>query len=423
MDMSARKILPFLLSLLLIGASAAYSQSAYFNTREGIFKLTGGPGSAERIEVDNGCGFDNNILSMALRNDTVYYNTWAGELRRFKLGVAGSCETLISGGPIYNSLTIDINGIIYMASESLVRYNPYTQQLNELGTMPFHSIGDMIFFNNKLLLAGVDPEDMSKTGIYEIYPDNLSASKLYMSTPDFLGLLSFPVSCGNNRYFGLTLTDFYRTQVTELDLANKQVTSNTFIIPVWILDGASNTESGSDNRINIANIVKTSPGADCSMTNGSVEINASSFNAPLTFTLLNTGKGQPTGLFNNLRGGQYDFRITDIKGCSTDTTVMLAENMPVAGCNDVFIPNAFTPNDDGRNDRFTLSIPTGFSDVSIQVFNRGGAKVFEGKGNNINWDGRYRGTKQPVDVYVYLLRFTTRDNSQKNLKGTVALLQ
>ncbi|MEI9808847.1 MAG: hypothetical protein WDO16_13840 [Bacteroidota bacterium] len=81
-----------LLILLIVlffttGTIVVHGQSAYVNTQEGIFRLTGIPGSSERIMISNGCGTDNNILSTAIYKDTVYYNTWAGELKRFKAGV------------------------------------------------------------------------------------------------------------------------------------------------------------------------------------------------------------------------------------------------------------------------------------------------------------------------------------------------
>ena len=79
--------------------------------------MTGGPGSCNRVQLTNECGPTNLLPSIAVYKDTLYYNTWSGQLKRFKIGVPGSCETLMEYGGLYNSMTVDKNGILYMASE------------------------------------------------------------------------------------------------------------------------------------------------------------------------------------------------------------------------------------------------------------------------------------------------------------------
>ncbi|HET6994369.1 MAG TPA: hypothetical protein VFI06_05260, partial [Chitinophagaceae bacterium] len=413
--MVTRKI-SILLTILWFITSQAYSQGAYLNTNDGIYRLTGGPGSVNRELIKNECGPTNLLLSIAVYKDTLYFNTWTGQLKRFKIGVPGSCETLMEYGALFNSMTVDKNGVLYMASESLFRYDPATHQMTELGLMPFSSMGDLAFYKDKLLLAGYDPFDWS-TGIYEIDINDLAASKLYMSTPSFFGLLSYPVACGNSRYFGLSSNGYSNTELVEIDLANKTVAGNAVQIPMDILDAASGTETGVDDRVVITNlqinklcqsatgsvnitagypgagdisytldnnstnttgvftsigsglhtIRASAPGNVCSMdtsftiapiyklvnnivkTNGDfcanvtgrIMINASSPNGTVSYTLLNSGLSQSTGDFTGLRGGRYDFRIEDPVGCLQDTTVALAENMPIGGCNDIFIPTAF----------------------------------------------------------------------------------
>jgi gliding motility-associated-like protein len=420
-EMIVKKTLILFIALFFTcSAGLLYSQSAYVNTQQGIFQLTGGPGKPDRLLINNDCGIDSTILSIAMYKDTVYYNTWAGELKRFKPGVPGSCETLIESGFSYTAMTVDKNGIIYMGTELLAKYNPHTRQLTHLGRMPFFSAGDMIFFKDKLLLAGWDPYDWS-AGIFEIDPDNLLASKLYMSTPPFIGLLSFPVPCSNSRYFGLSSGNTNNTQLTELDLFNKKVIGSACSIPMNILDAASNTETGPGNGISINSIVKTNPD-NCQSNAGSIIITASSANGPVTYTLVNSGLSQLDGKFANLRGGLYNFRIANADGCTKDTSIVLTENSSF-GCSDIFIPNAFTPNNDGKNDLFNLSVPSGFKDISLQIFNRWGTTVYQGNGNNVSWNGNYNGTNQPPGVYVYVVNYTDNSALKKNLKGSLTLIR
>jgi len=71
-------------------------------------------------------------------------------------------------------------------------------------------------------------------------------------------------------------------------------------------------------------------------------------------------------------------------------------------CNDVLIPNIFTPNNDGVNDYFEIkNLP---DDASTQIFNRWGIKVFETNKSNVFWDGRTTSGNELVDgTYFYLV--------------------
>lgn len=411
------KRLIILLALLGNGL-LLFCQTVYINTEREIYQFSG---TNNRVRIDNGCGTDTLILSMALHKDTIYYNTWLGELKRFKVGHPGSCEVLMNDGFTFNSMTVDKNGMIYVGTDRLMRYNPYTNELTDMGQIPFISSGDMIFFRDKLLMAGWDPNDWS-TGIFEINRETPAASTIYMSTPPFFGLLSLPVPCAGNRYFGLSPVD-ESTTLVELNLADKTIIGEMATIPERIMDGASITEAGLDNNVSITGTLKTHP-SNCAGNNGFITLSASSVNTPLSYTLLNTGTSQPTGRFDNLQGGTYRFRVKDTLGCTGDTTIVLAHSIPASGCsNDVFIPNAFTPNNDGKNDYFSFSVPAGFKNINLQVYGRWGNVVFAARGSTISWDGSSHGAKQPTGVYIYTFSYTTPDGSARNLKGTLSLLR
>lgn len=411
--------------LLLVCCVCLYSvfvnsQEVYINTQFAIYKLSGGMADNNRVQIDNGCGVDSNILSLAVYKDTIYYSTWLGELKRFKAGVPGSCEILVESDFAFNSMTIDKNGIIYTGTEVLIRYDPHTRELTHLGRMPFFSSGDMLFFNDKLLMAGWDPANWT-TGIFEIKPDNLAESKLYMTAPPFFAMMALPVPCGNSRYFGL-LPDADITKMTEINLANKTVIGDMGSLPDRFLDAASVTENGIDTRITITGVIRTNTG-NCAGDNGSILISAYSPNGPVNYTLLNTGANQKSGKFTDLRGGTYQFRVMDAAGCTRDTSIAIAENIPANGCDDIYIPNAFSPNNDGINDRFKVSFSSVFRDISLQVFGRWGNMVFAGKGNTLYWDGTLKGTQLPTGVYIYTLSYTGPSGEKKNRKGTITLIR
>jgi|GEM_PF-2821125 len=87
----------------------------------------------------------------------------------------------------------------------------------------------------------------------------------------------------------------------------------------------------------------------------------------------------------------------------------------------LFIPNAFTPNNDGRNDRFTV-YGNYIRSVKLMIFNQWGEKIFEG--NDIQgWDGTSKGVQQPVGVYVYVAEVVFQDGRRYNKKGAVNLVR
>src|SRR5262249_31145992 len=83
---------------------------------------------------------------------------------------------------------------------------------------------------------------------------DFNASKPFMWTPDFFGLMSFPTTCGNSRYFGLSARNMGLTTLIELDLYNRTVIGEACNMPLDILDAASITETGIDNKANITGL-------------------------------------------------------------------------------------------------------------------------------------------------------------------------
>lgn len=71
----------------------------------------------------------------------------------------------------------------------------------------------------------------------------------------------------------------------------------------------------------------------------------------------------------------------------------------------LFVPNTFTPNGDGKNDFFAISVFRPCDVYSISIFNRWGQLIYENDdAASMQWDGTYQGEKAPDDVYVYILK-------------------
>ncbi len=99
-------------------------------------------------------------------------------------------------------------------------------------------------------------------------------------------------------------------------------------------------------------------------------------------------------------------------------------------CNgaNLFVPNTFSPNGDGVNDKFFPHGTGVFNIKSIRIFNRWGQEVFErsnfvANDESAGWDGKLKGQPLESDVYVYMLEIICENNSVIPFKGNVTLLR
>ncbi len=88
------------------------------------------------------------------------------------------------------------------------------------------------------------------------------------------------------------------------------------------------------------------------------------------------------------------------------------------------VPNAFTPNGDGKNDfLYPLNAFT-TSELEFQVYNRYGQIVFETRDRSQKWDGTLNGIAQPFGTYIWILRYTDGASGEKYaLRGTAVLIR
>jgi gliding motility-associated-like protein len=89
---------------------------------------------------------------------------------------------------------------------------------------------------------------------------------------------------------------------------------------------------------------------------------------------------------------------------------------------DVFVPNVFSPNGDGKNDK--LFVYGNYIDkVEMRIFNQWGEQINFINSLSQGWDGTHRGKPQPVGVYVYVLKAVMQDGRVINMKGSITLLR
>jgi gliding motility-associated-like protein len=121
--------------------------------------------------------------------------------------------------------------------------------------------------------------------------------------------------------------------------------------------------------------------------------------------------------------GKYSVWVKSINGCEERDTIQILED-PNALPSELFMPNAFTPNDDLVNEVYPgnkYSDPG--SDYLFRIFNRWGEKIFESKNPNHQWDGKIKGNLAPQDVYVYYVKYVACDEVERWFRGTFHLIR
>jgi len=113
--------------------------------------------------------------------------------------------------------------------------------------------------------------------------------------------------------------------------------------------------------------------------------------------------------------------VTSPDGCSATDSVTLVVEV-IDHCPGFLLPNAFTPDSDGRNDVFRTQSYGEDELTELLVFNRWGEKIFETSDPQVGWDGTYRGKLQPLGAYLYVLRGVCRGQSFQQT-GTLTLLR
>ena len=118
----------------------------------------------------------------------------------------------------------------------------------------------------------------------------------------------------------------------------------------------------------------------------------------------------------------YNVTRIDTTGCQYTASVTLHCSAIDCGESLLFIPNTFTPNDDGFNDRFCFRSEN-ISAFHIAIFSRWGEKVYESDDVSACWDGRYHDNPCLPGVYYYSCHIRCANNQENYLKGDVTLIR
>lgn len=121
--------------------------------------------------------------------------------------------------------------------------------------------------------------------------------------------------------------------------------------------------------------------------------------------------------------GPGDYSITVTSVCET-----VIDTIQIAECEicQVYMPNVFSPDNDGVNDRLFPQSPCILEAYEMQIFDRWGSQVFLSTNPSIGWDGRTKGDLARQGAYVWMIRYTVIENGiarEVRQRGDVVLLR
>ena len=128
-----------------------------------------------------------------------------------------------------------------------------------------------------------------------------------------------------------------------------------------------------------------------------------------------TGETTPTILVNQI--GTYYVTVTNSTCEASDTIQVLT------GDCDVYIPSAFTPNNDNLNETFGVVDNSAVQNFSFQVYSKWGELIFNSSDITQKWDGKYKGKDMPNGAYLWMVNYTNLKGKKVYEQGTVMLIR
>lgn len=110
----------------------------------------------------------------------------------------------------------------------------------------------------------------------------------------------------------------------------------------------------------------------------------------------------------------YVVTVASGDGCVTAANVFIKVlKVPI-------VPNAFTPNNDGVNDKWQIKYLETYLNCTVDIYNRYGERLYSSVGYTTAWDGTYNGVQLPAGTYYYIIN---PKNGRKKITGSVTIIR
>lgn len=134
--------------------------------------------------------------------------------------------------------------------------------------------------------------------------------------------------------------------------------------------------------------------------------------------LWSTGERSQSILVSPQESTDYSVIATDESG-NKKTALISVE---VSNCQALFVPNAFTPNGDGRHDEFK-AVGNGIQKFEMIILSRAGKVVFTSNNIDKGWDGSFNGNPVEMGTYVYSIKYIDELNKPHTINGHVNVIR
>ncbi len=212
----------------------------------------------------------------------------------------------------------------------------------------------------------------------------------------------------------LTATTTYYVEASSGACSSSTRTLVTVNVGTVLPAPVANVQSKTQNSIVFGwNAVSNATGYEISIDGGATWQNPSS------------GATGTIHLVSGLTAGQsvtFSVRAKGVASCQTSTNATPIVTEVNTLTDDLYIPNTFTPNGDGKNDVFS-AYGSAVTRFKMRVYNQGGEFLSETNNLTGGWDGTYKGGMQPNGVYAYYIDVTFASGKTKMIKGTITLLR
>ncbi|MGC4058065.1 MAG: gliding motility-associated C-terminal domain-containing protein [Chitinophagaceae bacterium] len=154
-------------------------------------------------------------------------------------------------------------------------------------------------------------------------------------------------------------------------------------------------------------------------TNGRIIAKISGGTAPYSYIW--SYQGDTDSFISGLANGYYTVWITDAHQCKDSVT----QEIYYDNCCTPSIPNAFTPNGDGRNDVIRILYKGDIILKEFSIYNRYGQQVFTTDNIDQGWDGRFLGREEELGVYYYYVKLVcgNQHSHVRTFKGDITLIR
>ncbi|NIG52604.1 gliding motility-associated C-terminal domain-containing protein [Chitinophaga sp. Cy-1792] len=148
-------------------------------------------------------------------------------------------------------------------------------------------------------------------------------------------------------------------------------------------------------------------------------------NDTTTFTAPSTGDNGTSHTVSNLQPNEnvtLYVRAIGASSCQNSALASVTDKTTNPQGNNIYVPNLFSPNGDGVND-IEYVYGTAIAQLEFRIYNQWGQLVFTSTDQRKGWDGTMNGVKQPVGVYVWIVKATMQDGTVITKKGNVTLMR